>query len=58
MGSQNEMMIQTREPINGVITHSGGAKVEEGVSSREPCAFLGNLPELTLLGRKEFEWTE
>ena len=30
------MMIQTMDLINGVITHSGGTKFEEGIGGREP----------------------
>ena len=35
MGSQNEMMIQTMDSIDGTTPHNKGAEVEGGVASRE-----------------------
>ena len=45
MGSQNEMIIQTMDLTEGATTHSRGAKVIEGIGSREPYGFPGNLQE-------------
>ena len=45
MGSQNEMMIQTMDLMEGVTTHSRGPEVKEGIGSREPNDFPGNLLE-------------
>ena len=39
------MTIQTMDLIDGVTTHSGGAKVKGGIGSREPHGFPGNLWE-------------
>ena len=45
MGRQNEMMIQTMDLTEGVTTHSGQAEIMEGVGSREPRGFPGNVQE-------------
>ena len=45
MGSQNEMMIQTTELIEGAFTCHGGAKVKGGAEIKEPHSFLGNLQD-------------
>ena len=37
------MMTQTMDLAKGATTHSGGAEVMEGVGSREPHSFPGNL---------------
>ena len=39
------MTIQTMDLTEGATTHSGGAKVTEGMGSREPHGFPGNLWE-------------
>ena len=39
------MMIQTTDLTEGVTTHSGGAEVMEGIGSKEPHSFPGNLWE-------------
>ena len=39
------MMLQTMDLTKGVATHSRGAKVMEGIGSREPHGFQGNLWE-------------
>ena len=58
MGSQNRMTIQTMDLTEGVTTHSRGAKVTEGIGSREPMASHRTFGRLTIFRRKQFRWTE
>ena len=39
------MMTQTMDLIDGATPCSRGAEVKEGIGSREPCGFPGNLQE-------------
>ena len=45
MESQNGMMIQITDMTEGATTCSRGAEVMEGIGSKEPHSFPGNLLE-------------
>ena len=45
MGSKNEMMIWTTEPIDAAFTHNWGAKVKGSIGGREPQGFLVTFQE-------------
>ena len=57
MGSKNKMTIQTTDLTEGVTTHSGGAKVMEGIGGIEPHSFSGNLLEAHHL-QEETVWMD
>ena len=51
------MMIQTMDLTKGVTTHSDGAWVTEGIGSREPHGFPGNLQKAHHL-QEETVWMD